>query len=384
MAYGLLKPSSMTRLLGRMTRIVSIGFAAGGLVVGACSSEDDDLFGSHADAGEGGADESGGAVGSGGAAKGGTSAKGGSTGSGSSKATGTGGSKATGTGGSMSSTGGSGGAGGGCVLDGKNYGPGDAVPSGDCNTCSCNSNGQIACTQIACAPGFTSCEQVRDALADELAEIQGCNQADECGQVLEGTSCGCTRNLVARLDANIGRFEELRTTEIDGEPCDQGGASTCDCPAADGFACVNERCSWNYDSQGPSCEETAPGRVCIRGIPQGSGDRLEVGSELELYVTPVNGCRSSSCTRVEVATCAVQAEGERNFVATASFCLADTSSSGNGCTDDCGGGGFAACSSGSTTLTQGEHTLRVGNRSLTFQVPSVLMPEESCIDLTDP
>ena len=288
---------------------------------------------------------------------------------------------APGNGGAPASAGGAGGATG-CVVNGKVYRPGDQTPSSDCNTCRCMSGG-IACTTIACptggTPGFASCDDARAALAEELSSIQACNGDEECGQVLEGTSCGCTRDLVARVDANATLFESLLTAEVDGELCIQNNASTCDCPAADGFTCKSGRCAWNYTSQAPACDEKPPGRVCIRGIPLGSGERLEVGSTLALSVTPADGCYSSSCTRVDVATCSVVTDNG-DFVVNANFCLADTSASGNACTDDCGGGGVAECSS-STVLTRGEHTLRVGDHSVSFAVPSVIAPDDACLEL---
>jgi hypothetical protein len=392
----------MTSLSPGQARFSVFGIVALGLVVAACSSSGGDLFGSPADAGEGGegnepnggANPSGGAPASqggapasqggapasqGGAQPNGGTAQGGSTAKGGS-APGAGGSQSSGAAGMPQTP--SGGAGGGCTWMGKTYPPG-VVPSSDCNTCRCIEGGHLVCTAIACAaggaPGFDSCEQVRDALGDELERIQRCDSDEQCGQVLKGTSCGCTRDWVARLDADPSHLQELLATQVDGDLCNSGG-STCDCPAADGFACIDERCSWNYQSQGPSCESTPPGRICLRGIPIGSGERLEAGAKLGLLAAPADGCRSSSCTRVDVASCSLESSGGQELVASANFCLADLSSSGGACTDDCAGGGFAMCES-DVTLTEGEYTLRFGDRTLTFQVPSVVAPGDDCIEL---
>jgi hypothetical protein len=396
--------ASVNRLL-RPLRLVSLAFAIVPLAGVACGSADGDLFGSRGggvgglDDGRGGTAPSGGTApkagsgssaggalsqggsGSGGrAGSGGSSAKGGAPATGGVGTGGTGGIVAPGNGGMPAAASGAGGVAG-CVVDGKSYRPGDATPSRDCNTCRCTAGG-IECTMIACAtggaPNFASCDDARAALADELASIQSCNNDEECGQVLEGTSCGCTRDLVARLDANPALVKTLLRAEVDGEPCIANG-STCDCPAADGFACKNDRCTWNYTSQGPACDEKPPGRVCIRGTPVASGERLTVGSELMLTVTPADGCYSSSCTRVDVATCSV-VNDNGDFVVNANFCLADTSGSVNGCTDDCGGGGVAECSS-TTLLTKGQHTLRVGDHSLQFEVPSILASADACLEL---
>lgn len=92
--------------------------------------------------------------------------------------------------------------------------------------------------------GPRSCDQVTSELANELSAIQQCSGAWECGQELVGSSCGCTRNLVARADASLEGWESLMA-EGGALGCDLGG-STCDCPAAVGFACEQSSCTWNY------------------------------------------------------------------------------------------------------------------------------------------
>ena len=90
-----------------------------------------------------------------------------------------------------------------------------------------------------------TCEELQSAFAAELADLQACDAPSDCGQVLEGTSCGCTRNAVARLDADDSALREIMAQQAAAE-CD-GLVSTCDCPAADGFDCVNNVCTWNYE-----------------------------------------------------------------------------------------------------------------------------------------
>lgn len=68
----------------------------------------------------------------------------------------------------------------------------------------------------------------------------------QCDQVLEETSCGCTRDLVARLGASTAGFYAIveRGRALG---CPVTDVSTvCDCPRADGFACVAGRCGWHY------------------------------------------------------------------------------------------------------------------------------------------
>ena len=89
----------------------------------------------------------------------------------------------------------------------------------------------------------------------ELNKIRSCQNNADCGQVLVGTSCGCTRNLVARKEANLTKFNDLRKTALAllsisstmHDECSQiTMGSTCDCPDADGFLCVDKVCTWNY------------------------------------------------------------------------------------------------------------------------------------------
>lgn len=96
-----------------------------------------------------------------------------------------------------------------------------------------------------CSEPVTSCEEIVEAYFAETAEIRSCTQDAECGQVLTGTSCGCTNNWVARTDADISEWESIREDAFE-NGCEIGGISTCDCPAADGFRCNAGTCTWNY------------------------------------------------------------------------------------------------------------------------------------------
>lgn len=93
--------------------------------------------------------------------------------------------------------------------------------------------------------GFTTCEQLKADYQAELIEVGSCVDDSECGQELKGTSCGCTHNSVARLDADAsGVYALIMLAEEHG--CELILAGTCDCPAADGFVCNDGHCGWNY------------------------------------------------------------------------------------------------------------------------------------------
>jgi len=77
-----------------------------------------------------------------------------------------------------------------------------------------------------------------------LAELQFCEKDSDCGVVVQHTSCGCTRNQVARNGADAEEFREVfyAAANLECVPA----VTTCDCPEADGFRCAENRCGWNY------------------------------------------------------------------------------------------------------------------------------------------
>lgn len=97
-------------------------------------------------------------------------------------------------------------------------------------------------------PTLQTCERIENAFAAETEYVRYCEQDADCGMVLTGTSCGCTRDWVARRGVDTSRFYAL--IELGSErQCDLLLVSTCDCPPADGFACVSNQCVWNYTSR---------------------------------------------------------------------------------------------------------------------------------------
>ena len=90
-----------------------------------------------------------------------------------------------------------------------------------------------------------NCDELGAAFSSETMDIRSCVAADECGLELMGTSCGCTRNWVARLDADTTDFYAL-VAKGERMGCELFLSGTCDCPAADGFVCEAGICGWNY------------------------------------------------------------------------------------------------------------------------------------------
>lgn len=121
-----------------------------------------------------------------------------------------------------------------------------------------------------------TCEVIEDDFEDELRAIQSCSEDAECGQPLAGTSCGCTRNLVAREDADTSALYDLMDRAYEQE-CELGLESTCDCPDAYGFECADGTCAWAYDHGAwmPDCEADRGDAYEVEGLAL-DGDTLLV------------------------------------------------------------------------------------------------------------
>ena len=91
------------------------------------------------------------------------------------------------------------------------------------------------------------CPDLIRSMNQELDRIQSCFKDADCGQVLHGTSCGCTMDKVARKDADSSFFNALHEAAAD--RCNAGMVSVCTCPPASGFRCISGRCRWAYTEE---------------------------------------------------------------------------------------------------------------------------------------
>jgi len=255
-----------------------------------------------------------------------------------------------------------------CTVDGKRYAPGQEVSNDGCRTCVCSSSGEVSCPLHLCPDPGSSCDSLVSELSATLASVQKCTSAAECGQPIVGSSCGCTRDLVARKDADLSSYfaQRAKVSELG---CADDGVSTCDCPNADGFACINNLCAWNYVDvkQEPACEHFDAAELCLRGTTTSDGELIAAGDPLKVTVRS-SGCLSSSCSKVVEASCEISTSAD--FDVKANFCVADTSKPGQACTADCGTA-HADCSFGQP-LAAGEHQVKLGTIVVGFQVPSKL------------
>jgi hypothetical protein len=130
---------------------------------------------------------------------------------------------------------------------------------------------------------YETCEQVVDAFWEETAEIRSCTEAAECGQVLTGTSCGCTQNWIARLDTDTTEFYGLIET-ANLMSCELIPDSDCSCPAVYGYACDAGTCQWEYDSPLPACRASDGDAYALTSVTL-SGDTLS------LTMSASGGCK---------------------------------------------------------------------------------------------
>lgn len=143
----------------------------------------------------------------------------------------------------------------------------------------------VSCPRPEPEPERT-CDDVESEYFDALEQVSSCAQADECGQPILGTSCGCTRNLVARTDADLGEVADLQAEAGELE-CDIGGTSVCDCPEALGFDCLEGTCAFNLVERWPylpACPQT-PDAFQLDGVAL-------VGDRLEIQVSYGGGCET--------------------------------------------------------------------------------------------
>lgn len=127
-----------------------------------------------------------------------------------------------------------------CGCDGKTHS----------NECMANAAGVSIVSEGECEPEPKDCDTLVSAVLDEAAAIRSCSADAECGQPLAGTSCGCTRDWVARSDADTDTFYALLDQAFSAGCEVPGTISTCDCPPANGFVCDAGMCQWNYGNGG--------------------------------------------------------------------------------------------------------------------------------------
>ncbi len=98
----------------------------------------------------------------------------------------------------------------GCAYQGTSYAFGESFPAGDgCNTCTCQANGSIGCTEIGCNLCLTIENEYQTAY--EMAKT--CNptlSVEQCThQGFAGLQCGCDTYFNAQNSEAIAKLSEL-------------------------------------------------------------------------------------------------------------------------------------------------------------------------------
>lgn len=141
-----------------------------------------------------------------------------------------------------------------CIYAGQTYQVGDSFPAQDgCNTCSCEPDGNVACTLLGC----DSCEDVSNRYAGALESAKACepSQPSQCSKlVIEGLACGC------EAFVNAGQVEALAAASLAQEQyrklsCGEGiVCGPCQAPLS-AYCSAAGRCEPVHDNQaGAGCK----------------------------------------------------------------------------------------------------------------------------------
>ena len=140
-----------------------------------------------------------------------TAACGGTTLSGPGGEAGAGGEGAVGGTGAVSGGSSAGASGGSCHYEGKAYATGETFPASDgCNTCSCQSHGNVFCSAHLCD---NQCPAIQADYADALKRAKACDptQQGQCTAVALGNlPCGCSTPVNAGNQDALADLESLK------------------------------------------------------------------------------------------------------------------------------------------------------------------------------
>lgn len=121
-----------------------------------------------------------------------------------------------------------------CTYGGQTYERGQSFPADDgCNTCFCDADGAVACTEMACV---TPCDYAGKSWlpGDTFPADDGCNTCT----CLDSGQVACTKIACPVTGCTVGGVEYAVGTSF----LDTDGCNTCTCLADGGVACTDMAC----------------------------------------------------------------------------------------------------------------------------------------------
>jgi hypothetical protein len=143
----------------------------------------------------------------------------------------------------------------GCSYEGQRHAAGDSFAASDrCNTCSCEDDGSVACTERACADDLCEYGGETHMIGDSFPASDGCNTClcDKDGKV------GCTTKACMGGTGCDFQGQHHATGETFPE---ETSCNTCTCTESGEVACTRLPCPCN----GPDCQ---PADSCTMGTRQ--------------------------------------------------------------------------------------------------------------------
>lgn len=140
-----------------------------------------------------------------------------------------------------------------CSYDGATHEAGERFPSTDgCNTCSCDEQGRVACTLLACE----TCESVSSRYAGAIEAAKTCdpNASGQCTQLItEGLACGCGAFVNSERSDDIAAAQAARE-QYSSMSCGQGIVCGACLDPVSGYCSAEGHCESLSDFDPPACK----------------------------------------------------------------------------------------------------------------------------------
>jgi hypothetical protein len=120
-----------------------------------------------------------------------------------------------------------------CEYEGKGYTLNEKFPASDgCNTCKCTIDGDVECTELACADAGTSVNEDagKSEPSTDAGKLPNCDPAKECGDPNNGSSWDYCKD-------DDGTLHKLGENFLASDGC-----NSCDCLMGGTISCTDKAC----------------------------------------------------------------------------------------------------------------------------------------------